>query len=200
MSAKQIVDIAQAMIAKHGNKAAVIMQERAEHYRQAGDRESAVLWAQVAKAVRALLDEGRPKPRQTMPLAPFRPAFEATPHPYLLLLPDLRIAGANDRYLKVTMTQRTEIVGRGLFEVFPDNPDNPNADGVSKLGASLARVLDGGRTDGMALRRYDIRRPDGVFEERWWQSFTVPVVDEGRLVAILHHVVDVTGTQCQLNG
>ena len=33
------------------------------------------------------------------------------------------------------------IMGKGMFEVFPDNPDDPNATGVSNLRDSLERVL-----------------------------------------------------------
>ena len=61
MSAKQIIDIANAMIAQYGDKAIAVMEERAEQNRHAGDRESAVMWAQVAKAVRALQADARPK-------------------------------------------------------------------------------------------------------------------------------------------
>src|SRR2546428_7515922 len=32
-------------------------------------------------------------------------------------------------------------LGRGIFDVFPDNPDDPAADGVRNLRASLERVL-----------------------------------------------------------
>ncbi len=39
------------------------------------------------------------------------------------------------------MTTRDGIIGRGLFEVFPDNPDEPGATGESNLRSSLNRVL-----------------------------------------------------------
>ncbi len=121
------------------------------------------------------------------------PAFRAAPHPYLLLTPKLEIANANAAYLSATMTALGDIVGARLFEVFPDNPKDPAADGVRKLGASLGRVLARGQADAMARQRYDVRRPDGVFEERWWQPINVPILDpKGVLVGLLHHVEDVT--------
>jgi PAS domain-containing protein len=123
----------------------------------------------------------------------FRFAFEATPHPYLLLTPKLDIASANDAYLSVTMTRRNDIVGTGIFDVFPDNPADAAADGVRNLKASLVRVLDRGAADPMARQRYDIRRPDGLFEERWWQPINIPVFNgDRRLMGVLHHVEDVT--------
>lgn len=49
--------------------------------------------------------------------------FQAAPGLYLVLDPEFRIVAVSDAYLAATMTQRDEIVGRGIFEVFPDNPD-----------------------------------------------------------------------------
>jgi hypothetical protein len=64
----------------------------------------------------------------------------------------------SDGYLSATMTERTEILGRPLFDVFPDNPDDPTADGVAKLGASLERVAEHLHADTMDDQKYDIRR------------------------------------------
>ena len=63
----------------------------------------------------------------------FRRLFESAPGLYLVLAPDLRIVAASDAYLRATMTHREDILGRGLFEVFPDNPDDPAATGVRNL-------------------------------------------------------------------
>ena len=69
--------------------------------------------------------------------APFRLLFEAAPDSYLVLAPDLTIIAVNDAYLRATMTQRDSIVGKPLFEVFPDNPDDPATEGARNLRASL---------------------------------------------------------------
>ena len=66
--------------------------------------------------------------------------FESAPDLYLLLSADLHIVNASDAYLDATLTKRAEITGRRLFDVFPDNPEDPNADGVSNLNASLQSV------------------------------------------------------------
>ena len=55
----------------------------------------------------------------------FESLFEAAPGSYLVLDPDLVIVAVSDAYLRDTMTVRASILGRGLFEVFPDNPDDP---------------------------------------------------------------------------
>lgn len=119
--------------------------------------------------------------------------FTSLPGLYLVLTPDLHIVTASDAYLDATMTTGEKIVGRGLFEVFPDNPDEPGASGVSNLRASLGRVLEDRVVDTMAIQKYDIRRPDGVFEERYWSPINSPVLgDDGEVKYIIHRVEDVT--------
>ncbi|MDQ2989504.1 MAG: PAS domain-containing protein [Pseudomonadota bacterium] len=125
----------------------------------------------------------------------FRALFEATPAPYLVLRPDFTIVAVNEVYLRVAMCEREAILGRGLFDVFPDNPDNPNADGVANMRASLMRVLATGAADTMPLQKHDIRIPPdvGAFEDRYWSPVNTPVFDEsGAVVHIIHRVEDVT--------
>src|SRR5580658_4520553 len=71
----------------------------------------------------------------------FRQLFEAIPGLYLVLTPDLRIVAVTDAYLHATKTIREAILGRGVFDVFPDNPDDPTATGERNLRSSLERVL-----------------------------------------------------------
>ena len=135
--------------------------------------------------------------KTTLPRSPdFRVLFESSPGLYLVLKPDLTIVAASDAYLTATMTRRDEILGRGLFEVFPDNPDDPEANGENNLRASLSRVLALQRPDAMAVQKYDIRRPEaegGGFEERYWSPVNSPVIGKGGKVAfIIHRVEDVT--------
>src|SRR6185437_3992008 len=119
--------------------------------------------------------------------------FEAAPSPYLVLSPDFRMVGVNEAYLRATVTRREAILGRWLFEIFPDNPADDMASGVKTLTASLARVLEQRRADTMALQRYDIRHPDGSFEERYWSIVNAPVFDDhGKIAFILHYLEDVT--------
>ena len=126
----------------------------------------------------------------------FRALFEAAPGNYLVLDPELNIVAVSDGYLRATMTERGCIVGRSLFEVFPDNPDDPEADGTSNLKASLDRVRRLLVPDPMPVQKYDIRRPEGDgggFEVRHWSPRNVPVLaDDGTLAFIIHRVEDVT--------
>src|SRR5262245_16655595 len=86
----------------------------------------------------------------------FRELFEAAPGLYLVLSPDLKIIAVSGAYLQATMTTREAIVGRGLFDVFPDNPADPSATGTRNLAASLERVLRHKTADAMAVQKYDI--------------------------------------------
>ncbi len=83
-------------------------------------------------------------PVNTTPFPDFRALFESAPGLYLVLTREFTIVAASDAYLRATMTKREEVLGRGIFEVFPDNPDDPHADGVKNLRASLNRVLKNG--------------------------------------------------------
>ena len=61
------------------------------------------------------------------PAPDFRTLFESAPASYLVLTPgpDFSIVAVSDAYLRATMTRRECILGRRLFEVFPDNPTTP---------------------------------------------------------------------------
>ena len=103
----------------------------------------------------------------------YQKIFESAPALFLLLAADesFPILDASDAYLRATYTERDVIVGRSLFEVFPDNPEDLGATGAANLRSSLNRVLAEGRPDTMAVQKYDIRRPaseGGGFEERYW--------------------------------
>ena len=94
----------------------------------------------------------------TKPTEPdFKALFQFSPGLYLVLSPSLQIVAVSDAYLRATMTKREDIIGRGLFEVFPDNPDDPVATGVHNLHASLQRVLKKKEPDAMAVQKYDIQ-------------------------------------------
>ncbi|WP_063981712.1 PAS domain-containing protein [Bradyrhizobium sp.] len=125
----------------------------------------------------------------------YRKIFESSPALFLVLGADetFPILDASDAYLRATHTERDAIIGRPLFEVFPDNPEDPSATGITNLRASLKRVLAGGRPDTMAVQRYDVRGPGGDFEQRHWSPLNSPVIGpDGRAQYIMHRVEDVT--------
>jgi PAS domain S-box-containing protein len=123
----------------------------------------------------------------------FRALFQASPSPYLVMTADFVIVAVNRAYAEATFINPDAVVGRPMFEVFPDNPDDPLADGVVNLRRSLETVVRTRLPDALALQRYDVRAPDGTFVERYWSPVNTPVLDDdGRVTVIIHRVQDVT--------
>lgn len=126
----------------------------------------------------------------------YRRLFAVSPTPLLVLAPDaprFTIMEVNAAYLTATMTTREGLIGRALFDAFPDNPDDVGVDGVKVLRTSLGRALATLAADAVLDLQYDIARPDGPFEQRWWNALNVPVLNErGEVEAIIHQATDVT--------
>jgi signal transduction histidine kinase len=119
--------------------------------------------------------------------------LEAAPGAYLVLDVDWTIVAVTDAYLRGTMTVRDEIVGRGLFDIFPDNPNDPRATGARNLRASLDTVVRTRAPHAMPVQKYDIRRPGSdQFEERFWKPLNTPVIIDGQVAYIIHSVQNVT--------
>ena len=77
----------------------------------------------------------------------FKLLFEQVPALYMVLDPQLHIVAASHAYLQATGTRREAIMGRYVFDVFPDNPDDPHG----RRGPQL---------DGL-LQARAAHRPDG---------------------------------------
>ena len=126
----------------------------------------------------------------------FQLLFEESPDVLLALLPDaprFTMVAVTRARLKATNTTLEQTLGRGLFELFPDNPDDPNATGAANLRASLERVLATRAPDTMAVQQYDIRGADGAFQQYYWSPKNIPILSPtGEVVYILHRVEDVT--------
>ncbi|WP_328778022.1 SpoIIE family protein phosphatase [Streptomyces canus] len=125
----------------------------------------------------------------------YKALFAVTPSPCMVLGPDLVLADVNKAACRVTGRTREDLIGRYLFDAFPDNPADPDADGVRNLHASLHWVLRSKEPDTMAPMKYDIPVADrpGVFEERWWSAINTPVLGpDGQVEWIIHRGEDVT--------
>jgi PAS domain S-box-containing protein len=125
----------------------------------------------------------------------FQLLFEKSPGLFLVLAPDadFTILAVTDAYLRATMTRRGDVLGRRLFDVFPDNPEEAQATGTRNLRASLEHALATRAPDVMPLQKYDIPRPGGGFEERHWSPVNTPVLSEdGQVRYLIHQVDDMT--------
>jgi signal transduction histidine kinase len=121
--------------------------------------------------------------------------LETVPDSYIVVSPELIILTASNAYLADTLKLREELVGRYLFDAFPDNPAAPEANAVRNWRASLEHVMATGQPHQMALQHYDVLDPErpGHFVERHWLPRNTPVFDaQGQLCYIIHSSVNVT--------
>lgn len=119
---------------------------------------------------------------------------DGLPGKMLVLTPrEYRVVAVTDEYAEAVMKDRDALMGQRLFELFPDDPTVPSADGVHNLRASLQRVETLRVTDVMNLQRYPVRKPDGTYQERFWLPENKPLFDvAGNVIYIVHRVEDVT--------
>jgi len=126
----------------------------------------------------------------------FARVFESSPALAVLLDPaaDFRIVAATDPYLRATATERADIIGRGLFDVFTDDGDPAKAASLAEVRASLRRVVTEGVTDRLDVLRYDIDIPGrarGEARERYWVPVNAPVfAPTGEILYVIHQVED----------
>ncbi|MEV6381725.1 SpoIIE family protein phosphatase [Streptomyces sp. NPDC051773] len=121
--------------------------------------------------------------------------FRALPGMVALLTPDLVYADANDDFVRLAGRSREELIGRYIFDVFPENPNEPAAAGMRETEASMLRTVATGERDTMALLRYDIEDPQrpGLWQEHYWSPVNAPVLGpDGKVAMIVHRVEEVT--------
>jgi signal transduction histidine kinase/ActR/RegA family two-component response regulator len=131
-------------------------------------------------------------------LAPdFRALFESLPGLHLVLTPDMKIVAASEAYLRATLAKREAVVGRSIFDVFPERSDEHEAAGIRNLRASLERVIMYKLPDAMDVQKFNVRAPNsdsGVSGVRYWIPVNSPVLGtDGEVAYIIHQVQDLTG-------
>jgi len=97
----------------------------------------------------------------------------------MLLDRDLRIRGANTTFEAVSLRQRDEMLDEFIFDVFPDNPNDPQASGSSQVLASVESAMRRRGTDTMPIYRYDLADPQNldVFLPKLWRCSSIYVDD-----------------------
>jgi PAS domain S-box-containing protein len=121
----------------------------------------------------------------------FERVFESLSSPHMVLDRELRYVAVNGAYERATMRTRAELIGRNLFDIFP----NPGESG-RRLRSSFERVFATGEMDSLPYIAYDIQRPDdrgGGMEQRYWSAVHTPLQDEtGNVAYLVQNSVDVT--------
>lgn len=130
--------------------------------------------------------------------------FAELPANYLLILPDkpdYTIVACSKQYALATGTDKIDITGKRLFDVFPDNPQDKEVVGVSKLSKSLSKVIATKKPDVMGLTHYDVPGGSGDFMEKFWNPVNIPVMDDkGDVSYIIHCVEDTTEKLRKIKG
>jgi len=123
--------------------------------------------------------------------------FEALPGNSILVSidePKFTILAATPAYLSQTSYTKEDIIGKGVFEVFPGNSDDPQNTGEKDLRASYQHVLVHKVAHELPLQRYDLKNEDGSFTEKYWKASNKPVLSpDGEIAYILHTAEDITG-------
>jgi signal transduction histidine kinase len=142
----------------------------------------------------------RPAPSFATPVPDFEAFFEALPAPCIVFAADdprYTVVAVNEAYLTATNSVRygaRGLLGRPLFQTFPDPLYDPMSTETANLRISLHRVVRGRIADRMAVQRFEMRRDGGPVEMRLWRPVNAPVLgDDGEVAFIVHHVEDVTG-------
>lgn len=128
----------------------------------------------------------------------FHASFHASPIGQYLLAPTdkLEILAVNDAFLRSVSRRREDVVGRPLFEVFPNDPNDPCDTGVQDLAHSIRLAVETGASQKMPAQRYPIEmQRDGKrwFEDMYWSATNTPVYgDDSALCFIAHTTIDIT--------
>ena len=127
----------------------------------------------------------------------FNQIFNLMPLPSIILLPDaprFTIVAVNNAYIEASQTAAIDLIGKGIFEAFPENPEDRVSNGVENLTNSLNLVISEKKMHKMSLQKYDIPiRGTSKFKVKYFNPQSIPLLDDaGNLTHILHAVEDVT--------
>lgn len=120
--------------------------------------------------------------------------FDASPNPYMVLDRELRYVTANRAYLAITGSKLSDLIGKCIFDAFPNDAGDAGSEPRRLLEASLRKVLATRQRDVISHIPYRVQRtPGGEPELRIWAATHTPLLDEhGEVELILQHTEDVT--------
>lgn len=133
--------------------------------------------------------------KQTLLPINYQKLFLALPERYIVFAPDkptYTMVGASDAYLKSVNKKRGELVGKALFDVFPDTSPLAKNTGKGTLELGLEKCLDTKKLHSLGIIRYDIPDRTGKLVLRYWNVTLYPVVNKGEVELIFQHTDDVT--------
>lgn len=134
----------------------------------------------------------------TVNLIDFKKLFFSLPECYVVIKndpPNFMMIAASDGYLNVTGKTHDELLGKGLFEVFPDTSVRAQKTGTGELYEMIEKCIKTKRSVHTGVIRYDIPNSKGEFDIRYWQAVHHPIIDDkGQVVAVIQNTEDITNT------
>lgn len=127
----------------------------------------------------------------------FERIFNTMPGNHLLIKADpprFTMLAASDKYIEMIGRPRNVLVGMGVFEAFPKNPDKPEDDSAEKLLNSFNDVIRLRKENFTPVQQYDLSDIDqNNFIEKYWQIRNTPVINNfGEVDYIINSVEDIT--------
>jgi PAS domain S-box-containing protein len=106
--------------------------------------------------------------------------------------PKFTILAASDLYLHLTHKKRHEVIGRGLFEVYPGNHSDPAE--KDSVFSSFMRVIETGLTDELPIFKYEIDiEGSSLKETHYWTNVNEPLLGpDGKVAQIINTTTNIT--------
>ncbi len=122
--------------------------------------------------------------------------FESIPGNNVLLkndAPKFTIVAATKEFAIIAGKKKEQLIGKGLFDLFPSNPLDKNDTGEGILRWALNQVIETGKTVSLPVQRYDVANEEGLYKEKYWNATNTPFCDENNEVCyIIHSTTDIT--------
>lgn len=122
----------------------------------------------------------------------FTQVFGTLPAPYAILDTSLCFVTVNHAYLVETQRKRENIIGRYIFEVFPETPER------EELFKAAFKKAACGTANSVVRQPFSIDRGEageGGRSEVWWTTHQIPIrAEDGEVIAVLLKAEDVTAS------
>lgn len=126
----------------------------------------------------------------------YKAVFEAMPGNSVLVeanSPYYHVLAVTDGYTQIAGRTQEILIGKGFFELFPSNPDEPGTSGQGNVRASFEQVINQKTAHRIPVQRYELIDEDGISIEHFWSFQNKPVFDSsGEVIYIIHTIEDAT--------
>ncbi len=108
--------------------------------------------------------------------------------PIMVVDRDLRFVYANAPYLEATHTQLSDLIGRNIFDCFPDTTER-----IAAVREQFDQTLKNGVTTQLDAQPFKLERQDGSIADVVWQATQDPIRDEkGHVIGMIQRAEDIT--------